>query len=193
MLFNTEYWRMISGYENYEISSVGRVRNTKTVRVLKPSDNGDGYYQVSLYKHGKPKKFFKLHRLVAEAFLENPHDLECVDHRDGDKLNNNYENLRWCSYQQNNMNKSKRNNCSSGYKGVSFHKPSQKWRAYIMIDRTQKQLGLFENEKEAARKYNEKAIELFGDFAKLNDISDSDDENTEDDNTEDDNTEELET
>ena len=192
MLFNTEYWRMISGYENYEVSSVGRVRNTKTSKVLKLSVDSVGYYTVSLWKN-RAGRTFKTHQLVACAFLENPNDLKCVDHRDRNKLNNNYENLRWCSSGQNNMNRTKRNRCSSVYKGVSWNKRNRKWQANIKIDGKQKHLGLFEDEKEAAKMYNEKAIELYGDFANLNEISDTDDENIEDDNTEDEDTNENET
>ena len=191
ILYNCEYWRSISEYRNYEVSSCGRVRNAKTSRILKPSDSS-GYYHVVLCKNGKVKSFH-IHRLVAEAFLENPNDFKYIDHRDGNKINNNYENLRFCSISQNAMNKKKSDNCSSTYKGVYFNKRCRKWHVQIMIDGKRKHIGLFESEKEAAKMYNEKAIELFGDFAKLNDISDSDDENTDEENTEDDNTEENET
>ena len=192
MLFNTEYWRMISGYKNYEVSSCGRVRNTMTARVLKPGVNSHGYYHVILSKNGV-KKTHKVHQLVANAFLENPNDLKCIDHRDGNRKNNHYENLRFCSTSQNLMNRTKFKNCLSRFKGVSWKKQCQKWVAQIKIDGKMKHLGLFESEKDAAKMYNEKAIELFGDFAKLNDISDSDDENTDEENTEDDNTNENET
>ena len=192
MLSNREMFFAISEYENYEISNFGRVRNVRTARILKNQIDTNGYYKVNLYKNSK-KRTHRIHQLVANAFLENPNELKCIDHRDRNKLNNYYENLRWCSYQQNSMNATKASNRSSGFKGVSFHKQANKWTAQIMTKGKLKYLGLFESEKEAAKMYNEKAIELFGDFAKLNDISDSDDENTDEENTEDDNTEENET
>ena len=192
MLSNREMFFAISEYENYEISNFGRVRNVRTARILKNQIDTNGYYKVNLYKNSK-KRTHRIHQLVANAFLENPNELKCIDHRDRNKLNNYYENLRWCSYQQNSMNATKASNRSSGFKGVSFHKQANKWTAQIMTKGKLKYLGLFESEKEAAKMYNEKAIELFGDFAKLNEISDSDDENTEDENTEDEDTEENET
>lgn len=192
MLSNREMFFAISEYENYEISNFGRVRNVRTARILKNQIDTNGYYKVNLYKNSK-KRTHRIHQLVANAFLENPNELKCIDHRDRNKLNNYYENLRWCSYQQNSMNATKASNRSSGFKGVSFHKQANKWTAQIMTKGKLKYLGLFESEKEAAKMYNEKAIELFGDFAKLNDISDSDDENTDEENTEDDNTNENET
>ncbi len=58
-----------------------------------------GYYNVCLFKNGKHNK--KVHRLVAEAFLENNNNYPCINHIDGNKLNNNVENLEWCTYSHN--------------------------------------------------------------------------------------------
>ncbi len=70
---NREYWRAVGVFTNYEVSSVGRVRNRKTERVLKPSEGGGGYLQVSLYKDGVQSCRI-IHKLVAEAFVDNPYD-----------------------------------------------------------------------------------------------------------------------
>ena len=91
----------IEGYENYEVTCSGEVINTTTGKVLKPFNNGWGYLYVSLSKNGKVKKY-KVHRLVAEAFIPNPLNLPCINHKDENPLNNNVENLEWCTHEYNN-------------------------------------------------------------------------------------------
>lgn len=107
-----EQWRDIVGYEGfYQVSNMGRVRSlTRTFmrsdgtkatyksRVLKPV--GRPYLHVYLSK-SNVHIMVRVHRLVAEAFVPNPEDLECVDHIDCDKTNNRADNLRWCSHLQN--------------------------------------------------------------------------------------------
>ena len=164
---NMEQWRMISGFPNYMISSVGRVMNIKTFRILKPGMDGRGYLIVSLCKDGDVSTK-KIHRLVADAFILNLSDLPCVDHQDRNEQNNHLSNLRWCNHRENNQNRSKRQNTSSVYKGVYFEKRNNKWCAYIKHNGQRIHLGYFTNEAEAGRAYDRKAIELFGVFAKLN-------------------------
>jgi len=69
------------------------------------------------------------------------------------------------------MNRQKQGNVSSIYKGVSFYKSYSKWRATIMINSKQVHLGYFVSEIEAAKAYNAKAIELYGEFANINNIN----------------------
>ena len=95
-----EVWKTISEFPNYQVSSLGRVRNISTGRVLKGFDNGYGYLKVELFKAGKGYTR-KIHRLVAEAFLENPENLPQINHRDEDKANNVVSNLEWCSHEYN--------------------------------------------------------------------------------------------
>lgn len=93
------------------------------------------------------------------------------DHKNRDALINTKDNLRLCTTQQNQFNTTKRANKTSKYKGVSIHrrhKGKTWWVANIYLDRNKKFLGLFENEIEAAKKYDEAAKELFGEFANLN-------------------------
>jgi len=90
----------IEGYENYEVRPNGEVVIIKTGRVLKPIKTKCGYLRVQLWKNGKGK-WFGVHRLVAQAFIQNPLNLPCVNHKDEDKTNNNVENLEWCTYKYN--------------------------------------------------------------------------------------------
>ena len=65
-----------------------------------PLDNGKGYLRVKLSKNNKPKRVM-LHRIIAEAFIENPNNYKTVNHKDGNKLNNSIENLEWCTQSEN--------------------------------------------------------------------------------------------
>jgi hypothetical protein len=140
--------------------------------------DGKGYVMVRLCKDGIGKNY-KTHRLVAELFIPKPNNdtnLE-VDHIDQDKTNNIVSNLRWVTPQQNMWNRNKRMTPSSSrYIGVTYHKRSNKWSSRIVRnDGSRNHIGMFHNEKDAARAYNDKARELRGNFAVLNDISDDED------------------
>lgn len=107
----TEEWRSIEGYEGlYEVSSYGRVRSLDRYeinnlgykrllkgKILSPGIKKDGYFIVSL-----KNKNFRVHRLVAQAFIPNPEGLPQVNHKDEDKSNNNVDNLEWCDSKYNN-------------------------------------------------------------------------------------------
>lgn len=95
-----ELWRKVRDYENYEISTHGRVMNTWRNKILAPNKNTWGYLGVSLYKNGIEKRF-QIHRLVAQAFLENPLEKNEVNHIDGDKTNNCITNLEWVTRSEN--------------------------------------------------------------------------------------------
>ena len=102
-----EIFKDIEGYEQlYQISNLGRVKslgnggsNSKE-KVLKPAKLKNNYLQVVLSKQGKLKHHL-VHRLVAQAFLDNPNNLPEVNHRDEDKTNNCIENLEWCDTKYN--------------------------------------------------------------------------------------------
>jgi len=89
-----EIWKEIKDYEGlYWVSNLGQVKNKKG-KILIPEIRS-GYYSVNLCKNGK-RVHFRIHRLVAEAFINNPKKLPQVNHKDENKLNNQAENLEWC-------------------------------------------------------------------------------------------------
>jgi len=92
---NSEQWRAIAGYnQKYFISSFGRVINNQTGRILKQQDHC-GYRRVTLISEGKILSSYRVHRLVADAFIPNPEGKDCVNHIDRDRTNNVVSNLRW--------------------------------------------------------------------------------------------------
>ena len=106
-----EIWVPVKDFEEfYEVSNEGVVRSKDRIcdkgrasngRTIKQWENRRGYKMVTLSKHGK-QKHFPVHRLVAIAYLENPENLPCINHKDENKTNNNSDNLEWCNYQYNN-------------------------------------------------------------------------------------------
>lgn len=97
-----EIWKDIEGYEGlYQVSNLGRVKsNLRKGKILKSNSTYDGYYNVTLSKNGKLKTY-RIHRLVCIAFLDNPLNKSEVNHIDGNKKNNNIENLEWCTRSEN--------------------------------------------------------------------------------------------
>ena len=109
----TEIWKDIPGYENfYQISNIGRVKSLKrkvkklygyktiSEKILKPIKNSKGYFIVNLYKENKMKSM-KLHRLVAEAFIDNPENLPQINHKNERKEDNRVTNLEFCDARYN--------------------------------------------------------------------------------------------
>lgn len=98
-----EIWKDILGYEGlYQVSNFGRVKSLKfgKERILKLIKDKDGYFIVNLYKNKKIKSF-RVHRLVAEAFIDNPDNLPQVNHKDENPSNNVVSNLEWCNAKYN--------------------------------------------------------------------------------------------
>lgn len=94
-------WKKVMGYEKYEVSNNGEVRNYITKNEKSINDHNSGYLATTFCKNGKPKTFL-LHRLVALHFIDNPENKRCINHKDGNKHNNNVENLEWNTHKENN-------------------------------------------------------------------------------------------
>ena len=97
-----EIWKAIENYPDFEISSLAQIRRVSTGKVLKQAINKTGYYQVcASLGQRKTLKAFKIHKVVAKAFVPNPENKPIVNHIDGDKLNSLPSNLEWATYSEN--------------------------------------------------------------------------------------------
>ena len=129
----------IVGFENYEVSNLGRVRNIKSGRILKPKLNKYGYLIHGLYKNNKQKYLF-LHRIIATAFIDNPEGKPCVNHIDENKLNNDLSNLEWCTVRENNV------------YGTRIKRVAEKlFKKVIQLDLNDNVLNEFKSMKQAAQ------------------------------------------
>ena len=108
-------------------------------------------------------RLFYMHREILAA-----PESAIVDHIDGNPLNNTKQNLRFVNDQQSNQNRGKFKNCSSKYKGVTWHKRVKRWQAQIGFNKDVIQLGYHETEELAAVHYDMAAIYLFGKYCRLN-------------------------
>ena len=161
-LLQLTVWLPIEGYENYEVSICGQVRNIKTKRILKQNICNAGYYIIKLYKNNYAKNY-KVHRLVCKTFKPNlDNTKKCVDHVDNNKLNNTISNLRWCTHQQNQHNRQLNKNNTSGIKGITWE--NEKWRARIVFNNKKSSLGYFDTLEEAKIVRYQAAKQLYGEF-----------------------------
>jgi hypothetical protein len=124
----------------------------------------DGYVAVTI-----DRKKYKCHVLVWLVETGELPDSQ-LDHKDRQRSNNRFSNLRKATSSQQIANTSKRSNLTSKYKGVHWKKSDSAWRACIVVNGKQIHIGQFKTEEEAAMKYNEYASKYYGQYAWLNTI-----------------------
>lgn len=154
-----ETWKKVKGYEGlYEVSNTGNVkslpRNTTQGGILKTSITS-GYICCGLWKDGKGK-MVKVHRLIADAFIENKKNLPQVNHIDGSKINNVVGNLEWVTSRENAThreikNSKKKSKCA----GVSYseYKGKKYWKSFSYYKGKVIHIGSFNNEEDASKAY----------------------------------------
>lgn len=164
----------IKGFEGrYSITKDGQVYSHLSNRFLNKCVRKTGvkYPIISLTKNGITKGFC-IHRLLAETFIPNPKKLTHVDHINMNPSDNRIENLRWSDASGNNTNKLKQKKTkgewTSKYKGVSWDKTNKKWQVYISINGKPKRVGRIKDEIEAAKLFDEKAKQFYGEFVRTN-------------------------
>ena len=143
--------KQILSHPNYSVTKDGKVFSYNINNFLSPFKSG-GYLRVGLLKENKVKKYL-IHRLVAEAFIVNPNNCPIVNHKDGNKHNNNVSNLEWCTYSQNqkhayDLDLCKLTKIKSSETGKKTIKFAQKANQKIVLDT---QTGIFyDSAKEAS-------------------------------------------
>ena len=154
-----EIWKPIVNYEDkYEISNFGNIKSLDRLvngriintfrkvkgKILKPYITSRGYLHIDL-----SEKTFQVHKLVALHFLEDKNSLKIINHIDGNKLNNNFNNLEFVSQLENVCHYFKNKKTSSNLTGVCFNKNSNKWKSRIRYNKKSIHLGYFDTEQEA--------------------------------------------
>ena len=170
-----EEWRDIAGYEGYyQVSSLGRVMSMERwvqdrlgmkapyripPKILKPKRAYNGYLFVHLSKEGHAHPY-RIHRMVAEAFIPNPDGLPTINHKDENKENNHVDNLEWCSIAYNNS------------YGTRLQRTATQPHnhAVVMLDMNGKQLRRFQSLNEAARHFIAEGISVVSKKVTANNI-----------------------
>ena len=145
-----EIWKDIPGYKGYQISNFGNVRslprntnNQYNKGLIKKPNIHHGYCRMQLISDGV-KKWFFVHRLVAEEFIPNPNNLPQVNHIDGNKQNNNVNNLEWCSSQEN-INHALKNNLFKATRVIQYDKQRNYIKTWDSIIKASRTLNIHKN------------------------------------------------
>lgn len=161
---NSEIWKDIEEFEGlYQVSNYGKIKsceryvNSVSVKrivnekLLSLGKDKDGYLMAVLCKFGS-KKTVKIHRVVANAFIDKIDGKNIVNHIDFDKSNNNIANLEWVSCLENICHSKLKLKSSSKYIGVSYNKKDDVFRVLIYINGKNVYLGSFKNEEDAYKR-----------------------------------------
>lgn len=139
-------WKPIKDFEGYFINELGEVKSTRSFKgteekILKGSYNQQGYKTYNLMKKGKVYRK-TLHRLLMETYTPNPNNLPCINHIDGNILNNSLENLEWCTYGHNQK---------EAYR-LGLKQPRIKPKEIVQLDKNYNIVAFWKSTNEAGRK-----------------------------------------
>ena len=156
----TEIWEDIKGYEGlYQISNLGKIKSLDHVvktsnkykatgsrmvkgKMLKCSFDKDGYLTISLSKNNIVKTK-RIHKLVAETFIINLHNLPIINHKDENKQNNYVDNLEWCTHQYN-----------TNYNNMPFKRAENRRKKVLQYDKNGNLIKKWNSMTEASKHYN---------------------------------------
>ncbi|HGK4602813.1 HNH endonuclease [Yersinia enterocolitica] len=144
------FTRLISWQRQYPVGSIAGWKDK------------DGYLKIMVHRIA-----YQAHRL-AWFYVHGVWPSGTIDHVDMDKANNKISNLRDSTFTSNMHNRGKNKTNTSGFKGVTWNKKSAKWQASINAKNKWRYLGLFKSKEDAARAYDDAAMEFHGEFARLN-------------------------
>lgn len=151
--------RKIPNWPRYEVERDGTVKNTITGHVLKPSVSTTGYSTVELFADGGKHRRLSVHRLVAEAYIPNPNNYPCVNHKDEIRTNNNVENLEWCTHKYNSNYGHAKDRAREALKGFrasnrikeqARENGRKRSRAVVQLTRTGEVINRYKSGKEAS-------------------------------------------
>jgi hypothetical protein len=158
--------KTIPKYEGvYSIETDGRVWSHRKQKYISPTPDGGGYLMLDFRNNGL-RRTVKIHRLLAICFL-GATERDLVDHKDRNIQNNSLDNLRVCTKSQNLANAKRYKNNTSGFKGVSWHKPTAGRRGFWRV-RLKDFSACFQSRDEAASCYDRQARKFYGEFALTN-------------------------
>lgn len=149
--------KQIEGFSKYTFTDCGKVfaLDKKGKREIKGAKDKNGYLKITLVNDDKKHLYFRKHRLIVWAFLGR-NDMQ-VNHKDGNILNNELNNLEYVTAMEN---QSHRRKMEGHEVGVCWAKKESKWRAYLQYNKKWFHLGFYEDKHEAKQAYNKKLIEL---------------------------------
>ena len=155
-------WKDIPGYEDlYQVSNTGKIFSKTTNRELSVIQKGNGYTCITLCDKDHNKKQFRIHQLVARAFIPNPNNLPMINHKNEIKNDNRVENLEWCTAQYNISYGSRPERISQKLKGVPKSKEAIEKRLVTMREKLSN-MTKEERSKMFGRTFTEEQKRIFG-------------------------------